>query len=56
MIDTATRKIVTQLTDEKGRAVQSEKMIEVHRQGEKVLRLGNQFGINGVKNRVASNS
>jgi hypothetical protein len=48
VIDTATRKIVTQLTDEKGRAVQSEKMIEVHLQGKKVLRLGNQFGIGRV--------
>jgi hypothetical protein len=48
VIDTATRKIVAQLTDEKGRAVQSEKMIEVHLQGKKVVRLGNQFGIGRV--------
>lgn len=48
VIDTATRKIVAQLTDEKGRAVQSEKMLEVHLQDKKVLRLGNQFGIGRV--------
>jgi DNA-binding beta-propeller fold protein YncE len=48
VIDTATRKIVTQLTDEKGRAVQSEKMIEVHLQGKKLVGLGNQFGIGRV--------
>jgi hypothetical protein len=48
VIDTATRKIVAQLTDEKGRAVQSEKMIEVHLQGKKLVGLGNQFGIGRV--------
>ncbi|MEX0677257.1 MAG: hypothetical protein WD063_09290 [Pirellulales bacterium] len=41
----ASRKIVAELTDENGRAVQSEKMIEVHLRGRKAVRLGDQFGI-----------
>lgn len=48
VIDTASRKIVAQLTDEKGRAVQSEKMIEVHLRGREVVRLGDQFGLGRV--------
>ena len=48
VVDTATRQIVAQLTDEQGRAVQSEKMIEVHLQDGKPVRLGNQFGIGRV--------
>jgi hypothetical protein len=45
VIDAASRKILVQLSDEEGRAVQSEKMIEVFLQGRKVARLGNQFGL-----------
>ncbi len=48
VIDTTTRKIVAQLTDEEGRAVQSEKMIEVHLQDGKPVRIGDQFGIGRV--------
>ncbi len=48
VVDTQTRQIVARLTDEQGRAVQSEKMIEVHLQGGKPVRLGNQFGIGRV--------
>jgi hypothetical protein len=44
----ASRKIIAQLTDEQRRAVQSEKMIEVHLVGRKVVRLGNQFGLGRV--------
>ncbi len=36
------------LTDETGRAVGSEKLIEVVFDGQKVTRVGNQFGV-GVK-------
>jgi len=50
VIDTSTRKVVAQLTDEQGRAVQSEKMIEIHLEGDKPVRLGNQFGIGRVVN------
>jgi hypothetical protein len=45
IIDAKTRKIVAQLTDEKNRAVQSEKMIEVDQRGERIVRVGDQFGI-----------
>ena len=49
VVDTQTREIVARLTDEQGRAVQSEKMIEVHLQGKKAVRLGDQFGIGRVE-------
>ncbi len=49
VVDTQTRGIVARLTDEQGRAVQSEKMIEVHLQGKKAVRLGDQFGIGRVE-------
>ena len=45
VIDTKTRKIVATLTDETGRAVQSEKVVEVVVAGGKVTRTGDQFGI-----------
>jgi DNA-binding beta-propeller fold protein YncE len=45
VIDTKTRKIVATLTDEMGRAVQSEKVVEVVFAGGKVVRTGDQFGI-----------
>jgi hypothetical protein len=48
VIDTATRAIVARLTDEEGRSVESEKMIEVHLQGREVVRMGDQFGIGRV--------
>ena len=45
VIDTKTRKIVATLKDEMGRAVQSEKVVEVVVAGGKVVRTGDQFGI-----------
>jgi hypothetical protein len=47
VIDTKTRKIVATLTDELGRAVQSEKVVEVVVSGGKIVRTGDQFGIGG---------
>ena len=49
VIDTATRKVVAALTDERGREVHSEKMVEVHFQGGKPVRAGDQFGVGRVK-------
>ncbi len=48
VIDTATRNIVARLTDEKGQAVQSEKLLEIDFQGDKVSRCGDQFGVGRV--------
>lgn len=45
IIDTATRTIVATLTDETGRAVQSEKLVEVVFAGDRPVRTGDQFGI-----------
>jgi hypothetical protein len=45
VIDTASRKIVAHLTDEEGRAVQSEKMLEVQWVGPNISRMGDQFGL-----------
>jgi DNA-binding beta-propeller fold protein YncE len=45
IIDTATKKIVATLTDETGRQVQSEKLLELVFDHGKVIRAGNQFGI-----------
>ena len=45
VIDTKTRRIVATLTDEEGRAVQSEKVVEVVFAGGKPVRTGDQFGI-----------
>ncbi len=47
VIDTKTRKIVATLTDELGRAVQSEKVVEVVFSGGRIVRTGDQFGIGG---------
>ena len=47
VIDRTTRKIVHQLIDEHGTAVQSEKMLEIDFQGSKPIRAGDQFGIGG---------
>jgi DNA-binding beta-propeller fold protein YncE len=49
IIDVKTRKILSGLTDEKGAAVQSEKMVEIHFNGDSPIRVGNQFGL-GAKN------
>jgi DNA-binding beta-propeller fold protein YncE len=48
VIDVATRKIVAALEDETGRAVQSEKLLDLTIANGKVVRAGNQFGV-GMK-------
>lgn len=45
VIDVATRKIITGLTDENGTAVQSEKMLEIDFRGNEPVRSGDQFGV-----------
>lgn len=45
MIDVASRKVIATLTDEAGRAVQSEKMLDLVIAEGKVVRAGNQFGV-----------
>ena len=45
VIDTRTRKIIATLTDEEGREVQSEKLLEIDFRGGKAIRSGDQFGI-----------
>lgn len=45
VIDTHTRKIVTGLTDEEGREVQSEKLLEIDFRGDQPIRTGDQFGL-----------
>ena len=48
VIDTATKKIVAKLTDEEGRAVGSEKMVEIHFKGDVPVGNGDQFGVGRV--------
>lgn len=48
VFDVATRKIVASLTDEMGRAVGSEKMLELDWRGTKPIRAGDQFGVGRV--------
>ena len=45
VIDTATRRVVATLTDEEGRAVQSEKLVEIVFAGARPARAGDQFGV-----------
>jgi DNA-binding beta-propeller fold protein YncE len=49
VVETRSRKIVAGLTDETGRAVQSEKLVEVDFQDGQPIRAGDQFGIGGVR-------
>lgn len=49
VIDTKTKAIVAKLTDEKGREVHSEKMIEIHMRDGKPVANGDQFGVGRVK-------
>jgi hypothetical protein len=51
VIDVATRKIVTGLTDETGAAVQSEKLLEIDFRGKELAEVGNQFGIGSQKSK-----
>jgi DNA-binding beta-propeller fold protein YncE len=48
IIDATTKKIVATLKDETGRAVQSEKMLDLAIANGRVVRAGNQFGV-GMK-------
>jgi DNA-binding beta-propeller fold protein YncE len=48
VIDTQTRKIITTLTDEENRAVQSEKLEEIDFNGRQPVRVGDQFGVGRV--------
>ena len=45
VIDVATKEIVASLTDEKGRQVHSEKMVEIHFDGRTPIAAGDQFGL-----------
>jgi len=45
VLEARTRKIVVQLTDEKGAAVQSEKMMEIEFEGRRPVVCGDQFGL-----------
>jgi len=45
VIDVKTRKVMAQLTDETGAAVQSEKLLEIDFEGDQPSRVGDQFGI-----------
>jgi DNA-binding beta-propeller fold protein YncE len=45
VVEVKTRKIVAELTDEEGRAVQSEKLLEIDFNGEQPVRAGDQFGL-----------
>jgi DNA-binding beta-propeller fold protein YncE len=47
VIEVKTRKIVAELTDETGAAVQSEKLLEIDFDGDVPVRAGNQFGLGG---------
>lgn len=49
IIDTRTRKIVAALTDETGRQVQSEKLLELVFDGGMPIQAGNQFGIGALR-------
>ncbi|MCI0747592.1 MAG: hypothetical protein L0Y58_19475 [Verrucomicrobia subdivision 3 bacterium] len=48
IIDTKTRKTLTELKDEKGAEVHSEKVVEVHFRGKDPVRTGDQFGVGRV--------
>jgi DNA-binding beta-propeller fold protein YncE len=48
VIEVKTHNTVTGLTDEKGAAVQSEKLLEIDFNGDVPVRAGNQFGLGGV--------
>jgi DNA-binding beta-propeller fold protein YncE len=48
IIDIKTRKIINALKDEKGNPVMSEKIIEIHMNGTRAVKAGDQFGIGRV--------
>jgi len=47
VVDISSKKIVASLSDEFGRALHSEKMVEIHWEDGKLARVGNQFGLGG---------
>jgi len=49
VFDVRTRQLVTQLTDEANRIVQSEKMLEIDFIGDQPVRVGDQFGLGRVR-------
>ena len=49
IIDVASRKIIARLSDENNNAVMSEKVIEVHMDGNQAVRIGDQFGMGRKK-------
>ena len=49
VIEVATRRIVTGLTDETGRAVHSEKLLEIDFLSDGSIRTGDQFGLGRVR-------
>ena len=51
VFEVRTHKRITQLTDETGRPVMSEKMLEIDFQGDKPVRAGDQFGVGRVEAR-----
>ena len=52
VVDTTSKKILLGLSDEQGREVHSEKMVEIVWNGKKVVRVGDQFGVGRAKNSV----
>jgi hypothetical protein len=48
VIDTSTKKIIAALTDETGREVHSEKVVEIHFVNGNPIRTGDQFGLGRV--------
>jgi hypothetical protein len=54
VIEVATRKIITGLTDETGGAVHSEKMLEIDVEGKKPVRIGDQFGIGARRGKASA--
>ena len=52
VIDVKTRKVIATLQDEKGNPVQSEKMVEIHMDGKKAQKAGDQFGIGRATEKV----
>ncbi|WP_152053134.1 YncE family protein [Tautonia marina] len=48
VIDVASRQIIATLTDEHGNPVMSEKVVEIHWQGDEPIRNGDQFGLGRV--------
>lgn len=49
VIEVASRRIVAALSDETGAAVHSEKMVEVHREGARIVQVGDSFGLGRVR-------